>query len=305
LGALLCTTAQRGALHADLIAGIHFGAQARGIMPLLDYHDMDVERALECAEAMVSDPRLLGVIYWSATSKPEDPVLRLLERHGMPTVLVGDVEYDPGPFVSALMSRPDFEGWVKHYADLGYERFGIACGHRSGIPLEEDRPLMAAVRNARSLAAAVKKCGLPCPREIVLRCSNSLHEPELVNVEEALEACAGIQVVCCAQTYAFVLMLQLSRLTGLRIPADLELTSVVETALTRACRITAMELDYVRMGRRAVDILADLAAGRISGPVLETVPSRLVVRRSPSLRGVPSRSRPERGAVRIDPPGKE
>jgi DNA-binding LacI/PurR family transcriptional regulator len=79
--------------------------------------------------------------------------------------------------------------------------------------------------------------------------------------------------------------LQAAQQLGLRVPDDVLIASFIDTADTRAADppITAIDLNPVEIGRRAVDLLVDLVEGGTpEGPVI--VPSPLLVRAS-SRRG--------------------
>ncbi|MBS1895069.1 MAG: LacI family DNA-binding transcriptional regulator [Actinobacteria bacterium] len=79
--------------------------------------------------------------------------------------------------------------------------------------------------------------------------------------------------------------LQACRQLGLRVPDDVLIASFIDTAETRSADppITAIDLNPVEIGRRAVDLLVDLVeGGSPDGPVI--VPSPLRIRAS-SRRG--------------------
>jgi DNA-binding LacI/PurR family transcriptional regulator len=125
---------------------------------------------------------------------------------------------------------------------------------------------------------ACETLGLEPPRRITIT-TGSRGSPPVTNPAEILEACRGLDALCCIGRRPLRLMSQVCLQAGVRVPAELQLACTDADILSSVCSAVAMDRHFDRVGRRAVEIVLDAAEGRISSPVQEVISSSLVLPR--------------------------
>ncbi len=161
---------------------------------------------------------------------------------------------------------------TQHLLDLGHRRIGFIGGRTD---LESARLRELGYRQTMSRA------GIEPADSLV---HNGGYEPDIASAAagKLLELDDRPTALFAANDLSAIAVMQEATARGLRVPEDQSVVgfdNVPESALTRPS-LTTVHQPIQQMGRRAVEILLELLAGRLPATTRETLPTHLVERRS-------------------------
>ncbi len=161
---------------------------------------------------------------------------------------------------------------TQHLLDLGHRRIGFIGGRTD---LESARLRELGYRQTMSRA------GIEPVDSLVY---NGGYEPDIARAAagKLLDLDDRPTALFAANDLSAIAVMEEAAARGLRVPEDLSVVgfdNVPESALTRPS-LTTVHQPIQQMGRRAVEILLELLAGRLPATTRETLPTHLVERRS-------------------------
>jgi GntR family transcriptional regulator of arabinose operon len=272
IGAVLHTT-QGGALHTQLIEGIHEGARAGARGTTFEAHDGDAGREHERVGEMIERERVDGLILWPADPDGSGPTIALLKEKDVPFVLVP--EPNLARFRDCNTVSNDDSGAatsvVGHLVGLGHRRIGFVCEER----LIRESAEFAGHRRAR-YERVMAGAGLPVLETIVAGSG-----PRGGELDEALiERLRGLSAAVCVTDGVAVEVLRHCLATGIRVPDDLAVTGYDNSGPAGQLGLTSVEQHFEQIGETAVELLIEDIEHRLTGPVHANVPSELLLRQS-------------------------
>ena len=234
--------------YVEIIRGAYRRARERGYV-LLCAEDFEDQEADEAFTELVDGGRIDGLLV--ASARPEHRLIAALERHWVPHVFVNRSVPGAPANVTLDVARASRLAFT-HLTGLGH----AAIGHLAG-PADVQS---AQLREAALLAAAAE-AGRPEPP--VARGPFTPAGGETAGAE-LLRAHPGLTAVYTSSLAQAIGLLHAARAAGRSVPDDLSVIAYDEVPIARYLDppVTTIAMPLHELGAEAVEILADLLAGR-------------------------------------------
>lgn len=262
-------------VYVEMVRQIQTITKAQGYRLLLHSTDAVAEDELAVVRSL-ADRTSDGLILCPIRITPEH--VEALRTAAQPVVVIGSLPDDAPVDSVRADSVTGAELAVRHLAGTGRRRIAFINGPADTVP----------GRNRRlGYRRALDACGLPADPLLAVTTEFTI-EAGARSVERLLEREAapgdGLDAVFCANDQLALGASQALHSRGLRIPEDVAVVGMDDTALVRACwpPLTSVDLGSAERGRIAAEMLLERIGGQGPPvpPRVRTVTPRLVVRAS-------------------------
>ncbi|TMF64539.1 MAG: LacI family transcriptional regulator [Chloroflexi bacterium] len=207
---------------------------------------------------------------------PDDKALRLLDRNGIPTVLV---DSDPSPEhpVVNVDDRGGAEEAARHLLELGHTQLAIIVLPPTRSQLETTP---TAARRMAGYEAAIAGAGAPAPECVTAGISVEAGARAFHQLREGVRRPTAVLAM---SDMAAIGVMSAARASGLRVPADLSVVGFDDLPMAAWTYppLTTVHQPIVEKGRLAARLLIDRMNGRkVESP--QPLTTSLVVRGSTS-----------------------
>jgi len=230
----------------------------------------DMEGGSGPSEALLRQGRLSGVVFFGTRHIDEDQMR--LTPPPVPTVAVNRLLDIPG--VHSIGVRHDHVGRLaaQHLLGLGHTRIGTIQGPRD---------TQTFLKRARGFEQALGEAGILLPPELVEETSLAI-EAIRPAVARLLDQPSAPTAVFAGNDRMALIVLQEAQRRGLNVPGDLSVVGVdgLSDAELAVPGLTTVELPWARMGRTAVDMLAQAIADPAIDALTVALKERLIIRES-------------------------
>lgn len=271
----------------QLLNGVEQAAKERGYRIIFCNSNHDVYEEDRLLDQLVRD-RVGGIIIWPALDeRPNRRLMQLVQQRTIPIVLIDRVL--PNVECDCVMSD-NYGGMytaTKYLIDLGHRRIVFLSR-----PILQLKPVGERLRGYRQAMAdagltplepwLVGTANKEISTEEVLQRYASASSQDIENIVRLLRRSPRPTAIVAMNDLMAVQALRAAHLLDLRVPADLSIVGFDDMEIARHAEVplTTVSQNTFMLGQRAAQMLIERIEGDTSGPRLEVLPTRLVVRAS-------------------------